>query len=161
MIDWYKSQILSFQTPSQVSKPTLIGPWLPELQPTDSKPIQPQSTPTVLLLSEPRHTDSVPLWPDSPPSSPVTPEVKVEQSKPSISFINTTAYAHATRAEGLVSFQLSLSNLTLHGCSASTAPAKPNMSSVLEEYHRYADIFSKDRADTLPDHRPGGIPQVR
>jgi len=28
------------------------------------------------------------------------------------------------------------------------------MSSVPEEYHEYADIFSKDRADTLPDHRP-------
>ena len=27
------------------------------------------------------------------------------------------------------------------------------MSSVLEEYHKYADVFSKDRADTLPDHR--------
>jgi len=28
------------------------------------------------------------------------------------------------------------------------------MSSVPEEYHEYADVFSKDRADTLPDHRP-------
>ena len=36
LIDWYKGQILSFQTPSQVSKPTPIGPRLPELRPTDS-----------------------------------------------------------------------------------------------------------------------------
>jgi len=28
------------------------------------------------------------------------------------------------------------------------------MSSVPEEYHEYANVFSKDRADTLPDHHP-------
>jgi len=94
LIDWYKGQILSFQTPPQVLKPTLIGPQLPELQPTDSEPIQPQSTPTGLLLPEPQPTNSVPPRPESPPSSPITPEVpKVEQPKPSISFINAAAYA--------------------------------------------------------------------
>ena len=28
------------------------------------------------------------------------------------------------------------------------------MSSVPEEYYEYADVFSKERADTLPEHRP-------
>jgi len=28
------------------------------------------------------------------------------------------------------------------------------MSGVPEEYHEYADVLSKERADTLPDHRP-------
>jgi len=28
------------------------------------------------------------------------------------------------------------------------------MSGVPEEYHKYADVFSKERADTLPNHRP-------
>jgi len=117
LIDWYKVQILSFQTPSQVSKPTPIGPRLPELQPNDSEPIQPQSIPTGLPLPKLRPTDSEPPRPESPLSSPVTPEVpKVEQPKPSVSFINAmAAYACATRAEGLVSFQLSLSNPSLHG----------------------------------------------
>jgi len=115
LIDWYKGQILSFQTPSQVLKPTPIGPQLPELRPTDSEPIQPQSTPTVPPLSELRHTNSVPPRPESTPSSPVIPEVpKVEQPKPSVSFINAAAYAHAACAEGSVSFQLSLSDPSLH-----------------------------------------------
>jgi len=154
LIDWFKGQILSFQTPSQVSKPTPIGLQLPELRPTDSEPIQPQSIPTGPPLPEPRPTDSVPPQPESPLSSPVTPEVlKVEQPKPSISFINAAAYARAARVEGSVSFQLSLSNLSLHGRSASTAPAEPDMSSVPGEYHEYTDIFSKERADTLPNHR--------
>ena len=97
----------------------------------------------------------MPPRPESPLSSPVTPEVlKVEQPKPSVSFINAAAYAQAARAEGSVSFQLSLSDPSLRGRSASTAPAEPDMSSVPEEYHEYTDIFSKERADTLPKHRP-------
>ena len=123
LIDWYKGQILSFQTPSQVSKPTLIGLWLPELRPNDSEPIQPQSIPTGPLLPKLRPTDSEPPRPESPPSSPVTPEVpKVGQPKPSVSFINAAAYARTARVEGSVSFQLSLSDPSLHGRSASTAP---------------------------------------
>ena len=155
LFDWCKGQILSFQTPPQVLKLTPIGPWLPELQQTDSEPIQPQSTPTGLPLPEPQPTGSVPLRPESPLSRPVTPEVpKVEQPKPSISVINAAGYACAARTEGLVSFQLSLSDLSLRGQSASSAPAEPDMSSIPEEYHKYADIFSKERADTLPKHHP-------
>jgi len=121
LIDWYKSQILSFQTLLQVSNLTLIGTWLPELQPTHSVSIQPESMPTGLLLSEPQ--------PESPPSSSVTPEVK--QPKSSVSFIITAAYICA--AWGSVSFQFSLSDLSLHRQSASTAPAEPDMSDLLKE----------------------------
>jgi len=134
----------------------LLPDWsaAPRLWPTDSKPIQPQSTPTGPLLPEPQPTDSVPPRPESPPSSPITPEIpKVEQPKPSVSFINTAAYACAAHAEGSVSFQLSLSDLSLWGRSASTAPAEPDMSSIPEEYHKYANVFNKERADTLPEHR--------
>src|SRR6266542_1428866 len=84
-------------------------------------------------------------------SSPVPPEV--EQSKPSVSFINATAYIRAARAEESVSFQLSLSDLSLYGRSASTAPAEPDLTSIPEE-HEFADVFSQAKADTLPAHRP-------
>jgi len=97
----------------------------------------------------------VPLRPESPPFSPITPEIlKVEQPKPSVSLINTAAYACTARTEGSVSFQLSLSDLSLWGRSASTTPAEPDMSSIPEEYHEYADVFSQERADALPEHRP-------
>ncbi len=114
LIAWYSSQILSFQTLLQkVSKPTPIGPQLPELQPTDFLLPQLESPLTDSLLPEPRITDSAPPQFKSIPSSPVPPEV--EQSKPSVSFINATAYTHAARAEGSVSFQLSLSDPSLYG----------------------------------------------
>src|SRR6266545_5648972 len=114
LIDWYSSQILSFQTlPQKVSKPTPIGPRLPELQPTDFLLLQLELPLTDLLLSEPQITDSTPPRFKSVPSRPVPPEV--EQSKPSVSFINAAAYTHAACAEGSVSFQLSLSDLSLCG----------------------------------------------
>ncbi len=82
LIDWYSSQILSFQMLLQkVLKPTLIGPQLPELQPTDFLLLKLKSP----LTDLPRITDSAPPWFESPPSSPVPPEV--EKSKPSVSFI--------------------------------------------------------------------------
>src|SRR6266511_2974460 len=104
LIDWYSSQILSFQTlPQKVSKPTPIGPRLPELQPTDFLLSQFKSSLTNPPLSELQITDSTPPWFESTPSSPVPPEV--EQSKPSISFVNAAVYTHAACAEGSVSFQ--------------------------------------------------------
>jgi len=140
LIDWYEGQILSFQMPLQkVSKPTLIGLWLPELQPTDLPP-QLKSPLTRLLLSELQPIDSVLLQPESPLSNPVLSEV--EQPKSSVSFINAAAYVHPVCTEGLVSFQLSLFNLFLLGQSTTTTSAEPDLTGVLEEYHEFADIFS-------------------
>ncbi len=153
LIDWYSSQILSFQTLLQkVSKPTPIGLQLPELQPTDFLLPQLESPLTDLLLPEPQITDSAPPWFESPLSSPVPPEV--EQSKPSVSFIIAAAYTCAAHVEGSVSFQLSLSDPSLYGRSASTAPAKPDLTGILEEYHEFVDVFSQAEADTLPTHCP-------
>jgi|SRR6266511_1710932 len=113
-------KVLSFQTlPQKVSKPTLIGLQLPELQPNDFLLLQLESPLTNSPLPEPQSTDSVPPQFESIPFSPVPPEV--EQSKPSVSFINAAAYARAARTEGSVSFQLSLSDPSLYGRSTSTA----------------------------------------
>src|SRR6266545_3432772 len=89
---------------------------------------------------------------ESPPSSPVSPEV--EQSKPSISFINAAAYTRAAHTKGLVSFQLSLSDPSLYGRSTSTAPAEPDLTGIPEEYHEFVDVFSQAKADMLPTHHP-------
>src|SRR6266511_3783054 len=103
-------------------------------------------------LPEPRITDSAPPQFKSIPSSPVPPEV--EQSKPSVSFINAAAYTCTACTEGSVSFQLTLSDLSLYGQSASTAPAEPDLTGIPEEYHEFVDVFSQAKADTLPTHCP-------
>ena len=35
----------------------------------------------------------------------------------------------------------------------STAPAKPDLTGILKEYHKFVDVFSQSKADTLPAHR--------
>ncbi len=41
---------------------------------------------------------------------------------------------------------------SISGCSANAESA--NLSSILEEYHEFADVFSKSEASTLPLHCP-------
>ena len=51
------------------------------------------------------------------------------------------------------SFSLSFSDPTVTGKSAS-ASSDPDLSHIPEEYHDFADVFSKGKADTLPPHCP-------
>ncbi len=151
LIDWSGSQILSFWTPLQISKPLPSGLQLPELWPTDSELSQLESTLTGPPLLDPRPADSTLLQPESPPSSPVTPEV---EPKLSVLFINAVAYACTACMKGSVPFQLSLLDPSLLGHSSSTTSAKPDLSSVPKDYHEFEDVFSQAKADTLPLHRP-------
>ena len=51
------------------------------------------------------------------------------------------------------SFSLSFSDPAVTGKSASVS-SDPDLSHVPKEYHDFADVFSKGKADTLPPHRP-------
>src|SRR6202522_3679211 len=48
----------------------------------------------------------------------------------------------------------SLSDPCISAKSASVSDDIPDLSSVPEEYHEFADVFNKKKADTLPPHRP-------
>ncbi|KAG6328072.1 hypothetical protein ID866_11016 [Astraeus odoratus] len=66
---------------------------------------------------------------------------------PPIAFINAAAYVHTCKFEGSLQFSLQL-------CppSSSSASDAPDLTSVLLEYHEFADIFSKAKASTLLPH---------
>ena len=51
------------------------------------------------------------------------------------------------------SFELCFHSLDIQANSAKLAEAS-NLSNVPSEYHKFADIFSKTKAETLPPHRP-------
>ena len=70
-----------------------------------------------------------------------------------ISFINGTAFSRALQLPGVQSFSLSFSDPTVTGKSASVS-SDPNLSHVPKEYHDFADVFSKGKADTLLPHCP-------
>ena len=126
LIDWFSGHI-SFRS---VDHRGLA----PSTEPPNSPPV---NTPS----------DSLPdPIPDPIPNSPpkVTP--------PHISLINAHAYMRAAKLPGSVSFQLQLSPEGVLGKTTSVNPA--DLSSIPEDYHEFADVFSKGKADALPPHRP-------
>ena len=58
----------------------------------------------------------------------------------------------ASKLPGSVSFQMQLSSEGVLGKATSAEPT--DVSSIPEDYHEFADIFSKGKADSLPPHRP-------
>jgi hypothetical protein len=84
--------------------------------------------------------------PDPIPNSPP------KATPPHISLINAHMYMHTAKLPGSVSFQLQLSPEGVLRKATSVDPT--DLSSVPEDYHEFADVFSKGKADTLPPHHP-------
>ena len=91
----------------------------------------------------------------SVPSSPIpeTPSVSSPNiSSPNISIIGASAFLRACKLEGSHCYRLSL--------SAAKEPTVYNLDPTLdlnkvpEEYHDYADVFSRSNANKLAEHRP-------
>ena len=68
--------------------------------------------------------------------------------------LNAAAYTHASKLEGLECFKLWISLPEVTGQSVTTSKIPVDMSSVPEDYHDFADVFSKSKAGKLADHRP-------
>ena len=88
-------------------------------------------------------------------TSPETSEpfLPVKNRKPpQVTLINASMYAHTCKLKGTQHFQLRISLPEVTGQSTSSVPV--DLSALLEEYHDFADVFSKSRAGKLADHRP-------
>ena len=70
-----------------------------------------------------------------------------------ISVIGAAAFMHACKRPGTQCFSLHLSESLLSTKSASVSDKAPDISTIPEEYHDYADIFSKSEASKLAPHR--------
>ena len=141
LIDWQKGSILSFGSVDKSPLSSLgEGPAPPVETPTLSASASvPSPSPVSSLDSD---SDSV----SSPVSSPI-----------SISLVGAAAFQRAARLPGSTQFQIALNSLdpAVQARSASTSSdSGPDLSSVPEEYHEFADVFSKERAYRLPEHRP-------
>jgi len=60
---------------------------------------------------------------------------------------------HASKLPGSHNFELCLRSSDIQANSVKFAET-PNLSNIPSEYHEFADIFSKTRAEVLPPHRP-------
>jgi len=73
--------------------------------------------------------------------------------QPNIAIIGAAAFLHVSKLPGSHNFELCLHSLDIQANSAKLAEA-PDLSNVPSEYHKFADIFSKTKAEVLPLHHP-------
>ena len=60
---------------------------------------------------------------------------------------------HASKLPGSYNFELCLRSSDIQANSAKLAET-PDLSNIPSEYHEFADVFSKNKAKTLPSHHP-------
>ena len=111
--------------------------------------------PQLLDPSYPTLTSSA--WTAKLPSQ--TLSVSMENTEPSgsvpqVSLINAAAFVRACKLPGAQSFRLHLSDTSISANSASVSDKAPDLFHIPKEYHDFADVFNKAKADTLAPHRP-------
>ena len=85
----------------------------------------------------------------TPNDSPKAPGLRA----PPITFINAAAFSAVCRQEGSVQFSIQLRQEPDGKLRAASVEDAPDLSAIPEEYHDFADIFSKSNASVLPPHR--------
>ena len=80
--------------------------------------------------------------------TPNTPTLKVD-----ISLVNAVSFLRVCELPGTQQFTLNLKDISAR--ASSTSDSTPlDLSSVAEEFHDFADVFDKAKADMLALHRP-------
>jgi hypothetical protein len=138
LIDWSRNHITFQSTDHRGPAPsTSSGEAAPLQEPTLTTPNSPAEIPEIQRTPEPST-----LRTSDPPSPP------------SISMVNVAAFLCACRLPSSQSFQLNLAKETLSGKSAAPTRDPIDLSSIPEEYHKFSNVFSKGKVETLPEHRP-------
>ena len=107
-------------------------------------PVPPSVEPTPASAPTAAHSLGSPPTSDLPPSS-----------APYVLLIGAAAFARACKLPRAMNFTLYICAKDAKLCSASASPPvdTPNLSGVPQEYHNFADVFSKAKATTLALHR--------
>jgi len=126
LIDWVSGSI-SFQPPSVLQSPASVPP----VETLVNPPFSPAENPLQFIPSE------------TIPSNP-------KQSH--IAIISAPALLRASHLSGSKTFSLQFRS-TIQAKSTIVSE-KINLSAIPEEYHEYANIFSKSKAETLAPHHP-------
>ena len=144
-IDWTEDIIL-YQKPTFIQLLLLFLPVQDNITPDHTKSLSP-------LIKE--TTPPIKPSPPEPVAPPKTPQIEgLRTTKPSISFVSTTAFQRACRVKGAVTFQLLPRSQMLTGQIADIYPENPDLSNIPKEYWQFADIFCKQKAKFLPVHCP-------
>ena len=90
-----------------------------------------------------------------PQNSSISDETpKLTTSALSIALISAAPFMQLCKLQGMQTFCIHLSDISVSANSASVSEEAPDLSNIPEEYHDFADIFSKAKAEKLAPHRP-------
>jgi len=73
--------------------------------------------------------------------------------QPNITIISAAVFLCASKLLGSHNFELCFHSLDIQANSANLAET-PDLSNVPSEYHKFANVFSKTKAEVLSPHRP-------
>ena len=90
---------------------------------------------------------------DSAVSIPASETSVSNSGQSNIAIIGAAAFLHASELPGSHNFKLCLHSLDIQANSTKLAET-PDLSNVPSEYHEFANIFSKTKAEILPPHHP-------
>ena len=72
----------------------------------------------------------------------------------SIAFISAAPFMRPCKLQGMQTFHIHLSNISISTNSASVSREAPDLSNIPKEYHDFTDIFSKAKAEKSAPHWP-------
>jgi hypothetical protein len=106
--------------------------------------------PTTKFISNPT-VDSIPV-PDTIPTSDPILNNSSTSPVPLISLVSVEAFMKSMQSEGAQCFSI-LAHEPLKPNPPNKPKFNPDLKNIPEVYHKFADVFSRQKADTLPPHR--------
>ena len=90
-----------------------------------------------------------------PQNSSISSEtLKLPASAPSVALIGTAPFMQLCKLQGMQTFCIHLSDISISANSASISKEALDLSNIPEEYHDFANVFSKAKAEKLALHQP-------
>ena len=115
-------------------------------QPIDPRPALKLRGPPPVLSPTPKASLTHP----EPEPSATSPNVR----KPRISLVNTAVFVRACKSDRAIGFQINSCPTVTTGFVMHTVDPPLEVPGLPEEYREYRDVFSTQRAKSLPEHRP-------
>ena len=91
-----------------------------------------------------------------PPQNPSVSDetLKLLASAPSIALIGAAPFMQLCRLQGMQTFHIHLSDISVSANSASLSKEALDPSNIPKEYHDFANVFSKAKVEKLAPHWP-------
>ena len=143
----YSCQIECYVTNLEGTYPLVLGHnWLTQHNPVINWKEGTLSLPSIgprlpVPTTQPTYPDTA-LYKDSQPATP------------HISFVNAVVYQRACKEEGAIAYQLAPDLIGPKAQAVSVNSNPIELKNLPEEYHNFADVFSKLKSKLLPEHRP-------